>query len=236
MANKNAAETFREKLLGANNYQAEIWSAFSPTTPLQTIHYPVRSQVPPKLHMKILIIGHTFVKQLFDYHACFSVNADIVLDGFNRATVDQVMEHVNCIQKNPFRKFDHVIVHIGCFDIIRKSARPAAIAEKIYNMTQYLREICGVQTVIIQELVKLRLAPPRCCEQVKAINKLLGDKTHTEGNVGIFTNPTGIFTDSCFEGAAGDRLSTEGIGKYIRLMTQTVNKVMSGQLTAKEPN
>ena len=88
------------------------------------INFAGGSHVPPKTRMKILIIGHTFVRQLFDSQKCFSFNADILLDGLYGATVDQVAKRVYSIQKNP-PQFDAVIIHIGCFDLLdRASVRP----------------------------------------------------------------------------------------------------------------
>ena len=110
----------------------------------QTINLPVRSsQVPTRRRMKILIVGHTFVKQLFISQKRLSVNADIVIDGLSRATVDQVAECVYTIQKNP-PQFDAVIIHIGSFDLLNKFVEPAAIAVKNFNVARYLQQSCGV--------------------------------------------------------------------------------------------
>ena len=138
-----------KRLPDVGKCQSDVLLALTQAEPLQMMNLPVGSQVSSARSMKILIIGHTFVRQLFDSQKCFYVNADIVVDGFYLATVDQVLERIYCLQKNP-TLFDLVIIHVGCIDLLIESVLPAEVAEKICNIAWHLQQICGVPKVVIQ--------------------------------------------------------------------------------------
>jgi len=170
-------------------------------------------QIELKVRQKILIIGHTFVRQLYDSQRNFSMDADVVIDGLCGASVGQLNNRIRSLPKT---HFDIVFIDVGSFDFLNPKFMPGDVARRIVNIGIYLTTEFGVKQVVISEIIPLRKVdfPSYYDVNINLANIALKNLTIFKEKFRFWTHAKPAFNmDVCFV-PTGRQLSERGIGEF----------------------